>query len=191
MQYIKVKDGQIIGAPQSLPINAENISNFYLLPPDVLKTFGWYEFENESVDISDNETIVRWDFEIQETKVVRKCIKRLLTDEEVFQKNSTLLSKRWEEIRLKRNQLLSESDWTQLVDAPVGNKNEWNYYRQELRDITNNPNIDTLVWPVKPLVIKPLPPPEITTSDNIQNEQPPLEEPPIEELTTNGEESMP
>ena len=39
------------------------------------------------------------------------------------------------EVRSKRNMLLSQSDWTQLSDAPVDNL-AWAVYRQALRDIT-------------------------------------------------------
>lgn len=38
--------------------------------------------------------------------------------------------------RQKRDQLLNESDWTQLSDVPLTNKSEWATYRQQLRDIT-------------------------------------------------------
>jgi len=39
------------------------------------------------------------------------------------------------EVRYKRNALLTQSDWTQLADAPVDNL-AWAVYRQALRDIT-------------------------------------------------------
>jgi hypothetical protein len=39
------------------------------------------------------------------------------------------------EVRSKRNMLLTQSDWTQLADAPVDNL-AWAVYRQLLRDIT-------------------------------------------------------
>jgi hypothetical protein len=39
------------------------------------------------------------------------------------------------EVRYKRNMLLTQSDWTQLADAPVDNL-AWAVYRQSLRDIT-------------------------------------------------------
>lgn len=39
-----------------------------------------------------------------------------------------------------RNRLLTQSDWTQLPDAPISTekKTEWATYRQALRDITEN-----------------------------------------------------
>ena len=39
------------------------------------------------------------------------------------------------EVRAKRNQLLKDSDWTQIPDCTV-DKTVWATYRQELRDIT-------------------------------------------------------
>lgn len=53
-------------------------------------------------------------------------------------------------IRKKRNELLSNSDWTQVLDAPV-NKFEWAEYRQALRDLPQN-TTDPFnpVWPAKP-----------------------------------------
>jgi hypothetical protein len=54
------------------------------------------------------------------------------------------------EIRDSRNILLKESDWTQLPDAPV-DKVAWQTYRQELRDITSQPDFpNNIVWPTKP-----------------------------------------
>ena len=54
------------------------------------------------------------------------------------------------QIRTERNQLLAESDWTQIPDAPV-DQAAWKLYRQELRDITDQAGFPTtIVWPVKP-----------------------------------------
>lgn len=53
-------------------------------------------------------------------------------------------------VRVKRNQLLAESDWTQLADSPV-DKGTWAAYRQALRDIPSQTNFPYLVqWPVAP-----------------------------------------
>ena len=38
-------------------------------------------------------------------------------------------------IREKRNKLLAESDWTQMSDVVLANKEEWKTYRQALRDL--------------------------------------------------------
>ena len=56
-------------------------------------------------------------------------------------------------IKLKRNALLMASDWTQLLNNPLAEENQyaWSVYRQELRDITKQSGYPTdVVWPVKP-----------------------------------------
>jgi len=54
-------------------------------------------------------------------------------------------------VKDKRINLLVDSDWTQLPDVPLSNKNEWIVYRQQLRDITNQIGYPfNVVWPTKP-----------------------------------------
>ena len=54
------------------------------------------------------------------------------------------------EVRYKRNMLLTQSDWTQLADAPVDNL-AWAVYRQSLRDITLQAGFPfTVDFPVAP-----------------------------------------
>lgn len=52
----------------------------------------------------------------------------------------------------KAKKLLADSDWTQLPDVPLANKNDWETYRTSLREIATHPTLDP-VWPVKPSVI--------------------------------------
>ncbi len=50
-------------------------------------------------------------------------------------------------IRSERNQKLTESDWTQVADAPV-NQALWAEYRQALRNIPEQAGFpDSVVWP--------------------------------------------
>jgi hypothetical protein len=52
--------------------------------------------------------------------------------------------------RDKRDLLLSQSDWTQVADAPV-DKTAWATYRQELRNISAQPGFPwAVVWPIQP-----------------------------------------
>ena len=59
-----------------------------------------------------------------------------------------------EELRIKRNQLLVESDWTQFRDVTLTKDADWKTYRQSLRDITKDlttvDGIDKVTWPTKP-----------------------------------------
>ena len=52
----------------------------------------------------------------------------------------------WNAIRSQRNEMLKDTDWTQLADSPV-DKTVWATYRQELRDITNQPDPFNITWP--------------------------------------------
>ena len=60
------------------------------------------------------------------------------------------IQSKWEDIRILRNELLSECDWTQLSDIPTETKELWQTYRQSLRDITSQTNPFNITWPVKP-----------------------------------------
>jgi hypothetical protein len=59
----------------------------------------------------------------------------------------------WEQIRAKRDILLTQSDWTTLTDAqPKPNKEAWLNYRQALRDITSTySSPEAVIWPQKPI----------------------------------------
>ena len=47
-------------------------------------------------------------------------------------------------LRIERNVLLAESDWTQVLDVSLSNMDEWKAYRQVLRDLPQTqPNITT------------------------------------------------
>ena len=65
-----------------------------------------------------------------------------------------------DELRMVRNNKLTETDWSQLGDVPVGIKTTYESYRQELRDLpaSANPKLDdngylddsSITWPTKP-----------------------------------------
>ena len=59
----------------------------------------------------------------------------------------------WKKIRKERNQLLKDSDYIMVSDAPVNEtqKQEWTTYRQSLRDIPQTfSNPDDVTYPDKP-----------------------------------------
>jgi hypothetical protein len=52
--------------------------------------------------------------------------------------------------RAQRDRLLSDTDWTQVLDAPV-NRTDWAVYRQNLRDIPSQPGFPLEInWPTPP-----------------------------------------
>jgi len=56
-------------------------------------------------------------------------------------------------IRLTRNTLLTNCDWTQLPDVTLTPEKvtEWRVYRQALRDFPSTCDPDNPIWPVPPL----------------------------------------
>ena len=62
----------------------------------------------------------------------------------------------WIGLRIARNTLLAESDWTQTLDSPLSDseKAEWVTYRQSLRDLPANnssaSSTDDVTFPTEP-----------------------------------------
>lgn len=54
-----------------------------------------------------------------------------------------------ERLRIWRDNELKATDWAMLEDAPT-DKVAWAAYRQKLRDLPTNPNINLKELPIKP-----------------------------------------
>tara|TARA_Y100001938_G_C8042794_1_gene407117 strand:- start:300 stop:587 length:288 start_codon:yes stop_codon:yes gene_type:complete len=53
--------------------------------------------------------------------------------------------------RMERNQLLEETDWTQVGDVSDSVKTKWASYRQALRDVPAQSGFpNSITWPTKP-----------------------------------------
>lgn len=75
-----------------------------------------------------------------------------------------------EEARTERNKLLEESDWTQVLDAPIDaeTREAYRVYRQALRDIPEQEGFpETITWPELPAVVKAAPDPVDTAVDTM------------------------
>jgi hypothetical protein len=69
-----------------------------------------------------------------------------------FNVRSKTNDEKWVMLRGKRDELLKDSDFTQLGDSP-SNAVTWQVYRKLLRDLpTNYPNADDVIWPTPPVV---------------------------------------
>ena len=71
-----------------------------------------------------------------------------------FKKPEITFDMRMMDIRVTRNALLQESDWTESRDVTVSNDDDWKTYRQSLRDITKDlttvDDVNKVTWPTKP-----------------------------------------
>lgn len=75
-----------------------------------------------------------------------------------------------DEARYQRNKLLAETDWTQVLDAPIdaATRDAFRVYRQALRDIPEQEGFpETITWPELPSVVKAAPDPVDTAVDTM------------------------
>ena len=82
------------------------------------------------------------------------------TQEEINEKADELYALMpLQDLREKRNQLLAETDWTQIGDVVLANKEDWKTYRQALRDLPSESvdaaydvagNLINVEYPMKP-----------------------------------------
>lgn len=150
--YLKVS-GSTITYPYSvydLKSQNPNISFPTTISDSLLETFGMYkvELKNSGYDNDDTKDVV----EITPTlsgSVYVQTYQVTDADSETIEKRKEI---KWSEVRDSRNQLLSESDWTQFQDSPItgSSLNDWQTYRQSLRDITSQSDPYNITWPTKP-----------------------------------------
>lgn len=99
--------------------------------------------EINEVGLQDNQGIIEGSYQANEFIITNS--------EAVVRTDNTL-----EILRLKRDALLTESDWTQVNDCPLidAKKAEWATYRQSLRDLPSShestTNINDVVFPTQP-----------------------------------------
>lgn len=166
-KYCLIKNGEVtqIGG---LPVNFENVSNFYLLSDDEIKQYGWLPVKTfsdgkeiqESVEPATEENVVKKIQESVEYVIEENVVKEIITtrdktQEEIEAENQTQLELKWHSVRFKRNNLLNESDLSIVSDKweqmDSDTKALWSNYRKQLRDIPQvYSNPDDVIWPSKP-----------------------------------------
>lgn len=118
------------------------------IPPDV-HAVQWYDTwgEIEYNDGSPNERIEELGIFEQAIQNYFADIQRIEDDKEAAEAARDY----WSELRTLRDQRLTESDWTQVADAPLTEEQKiaWQSYRQALRDLPEN------ITDPKPLVLDP------------------------------------
>lgn len=156
-----VENNEIIERHDLLPQAWRNVSGLNTLKDDesTLNNLGWYTVTkvnvgyDSSLQYIDSYTYTFVDNKVYETPVFKDILVPVeKTEEELF--NIALT-----ELRIKRDQLLIESDFTQLADVQSIHDNNWKTawanYRQSLRDLPNlcimgQINIYEVIWPTKP-----------------------------------------
>lgn len=145
MYYCNVIDDEIITAPRPLPTD---------VPVEFALEFGWYPvvFLNLPHHVECNTVTQLIEMKMTFTGDAVECHHEAVnkTEDEVEQTRQLLLSM----IRQDRDSKLLRSDWTQLPTAPLTTeqKNQWEIYRQALRDFPDVVDLENIVWPVVPTV---------------------------------------
>jgi len=122
------KDNPNVSFPKDIPL--ETLASYNVYPLTVADRPSYNSLTEDAVLNTPTEVNGAW---IQSYSVVQKA-------QEDAERN----------IREQRNFLLSDSDWTQVADAPV-NQLTWANYRQALRDITTQEGFPfNVIFPTKP-----------------------------------------
>ena len=147
MEYAYFENGQIIKRGP-LPKTWKNVSNFHLLDNDRLKNFGWLPYVYVYDEIPDGYRVNGYHIVIEENQVVEYQDIIEITPYEI----ESSIENGWSDIREQRTEILSKTDWTQVLDSPFTEeeKESWRLYRQALRDITLQADPFNIIWPTPP-----------------------------------------
>lgn len=147
--YVKAINGAVEIYPYSIgQLRKDNSQVSFPKNPgnDLLATWNVYPVEPvgaPSVDYTQNlkEGQPVYDGGWKQTWIVTQA-----TDAEVAER----IQAKADSARAERDNLLTQTDWTQVLDAPV-DRDAWATYRQALRDIPQQAGFPTSIdWPVKP-----------------------------------------
>lgn len=147
MSYCLVQKGVIVDGPRELPEAWGLIPNMKSLSQQELIDLGWFPHRIISVT-GQHKMITATNFDINGNEVIETYTTRDMTEDEIASENEA----HWYGVREARNRKLSESDYTQLPDADLtdAEKLNWASYRQALRDVTNQPDPNNILWPQVP-----------------------------------------
>jgi hypothetical protein len=150
--YALITNGVVAKYPYSieqLRADNRNVSFPQVLTDDVLSQFGVvtvatqpqpdYDLRTQRIETATFPTLIDGVWTVAKT-VVNKTQEQIDADTA----NKAI------EVRRKRNDLLSGSDWTQVLDSPV-DRTAWATYRDELRQVPEQTDFPwNITWPNKP-----------------------------------------
>lgn len=131
-----------------------NIRYFYLKDSENFVT-QLAKLVDEQVEawISGNPTGVEIDLETYDLlSSIRLGRYQVVGNEFIPVYDRTPLEDQWLLVRLQRDEKLQQSDWTVIRAVDEGNQipTDWQTYRQQLREITNQTDPFHIIWPVAP-----------------------------------------
>ena len=147
--YLRIKDSEIVYpySIQQLKIDEYNVSFPIELTSDILGEFGVYSVQQTPKPNDYTKNITEGTPQLIDGVYTQVWNQSDATQEEIDIK----IQNQWEQVRVARNEILTQCDWTVLADSPVSASiEEWKTYRQQLRDITSQSNPFEIVWPIHP-----------------------------------------
>jgi len=153
--YLKANNGVVEKYPYSIGLlRKDNPSTSFPKKPSdaVLADYGVYPVRETNPTVGANQKLVKsWTPELVNGEWVLNHQAVDMTAEEITERDDVVAAN----VREKRDQLLTETDWTVLQDSPLTDAQtaDWVIYRQALRDITDHANFPYLAdadWPTKP-----------------------------------------
>lgn len=162
--FVLIQNNEIVEYHDLLPKSWKHISGLNLAASDeeFLNSLGWYTVTKVYPHIEHGRQYIdgyEYTFEnniVTEIPIIKDAI---IYPPEPEKTPEELFAIALEEVRIKRDQLLADCDWTQLADVQLIHdeqwKTNWANYRQQLRDLPNlcilgEINIYDLVWPTIP-----------------------------------------
>lgn len=158
--YIQIKDGQPYGYPVTDANMRALVPANVSLPPypltkDVIQ-FGLalYEYAQKpeppasDFKVVEEGTPVWTQDDIRGEYVTQVWVVRDMTPAE----KDAAIALQWEVVEDERDNILYSCDWTQLPDVPLTAEQvaQWRVYRQQVRDVVNQPDPFNIAWPVAP-----------------------------------------
>ncbi len=144
--FVKITNGQVEKAPYTIGEfrkSKPNVSFPKDIPTATLETNGVFVIKETAPPAVDKKThTYRWTVEFKDGAWTQVWSTSQL-DKEVAETN----------VRVYRDRLLAESDWTQLIDSPFSNDTNgvWQAYRQALRDVPAQAGFPwNVTWPEAP-----------------------------------------
>jgi hypothetical protein len=149
--YLKLENGNIRYPYTISELKLENPNTSFpaVLTNEVLESFDVYYVEATEYTDDYTKNIEEGTPILSDSSYIQVWNITDATEDEI----SAKLEEKWVEIRIMRDTLLAQSDWTQFQDSPISGTTlvEWQTYRQSLRDVTSQQNPYNLSWPAKPM----------------------------------------
>jgi hypothetical protein len=137
MRYGHVTNGVIDKGPCSLPKSWENVSGLNNMSDTQLRDIGWLPWVFVETPVGTNQVISGSTVVIEAARILETQTVRNLTQQEI----DGLNKQKQDQNKQIAEEKLSATDWTQVADVPLLNKQAFVDYRAAVRAIALNPPV--------------------------------------------------